>query len=509
MRSPEWKGTERVLIVDDVISNVELLSRALEPVGYEILVAQNGEDALRIAARAQPHLILMDVMMPGLDGLSTCRRLKQDPQLAAIPVIFITALDERESVVRGFAAGAIDYVVKPFHAEEVLLRVEHQLRLHRLNRRLEDKNAELLARMAEVEEANRQLAQERDKLARTEQALQTVDNQLSVLSEREAKRWGIAGFIGKSATMTRILNDIRKLHQSAGTSVLITGESGTGKELIARAIHHGSPRAQHAFIPVNCVAIPAELAESMFFGHCKGAFTGAHTEQKGFFELANGGTLFLDEIGDMPIGLQAKLLRVLEDGEVRPVGSHRALRTNVRVLAATNVDLQKNITEGRFRADLYYRLARFHVQLPPLRQRRDDIALLVQHFLELLALEMGVRTPAISHEAECALNHYDFPGNIRELKNLLERALILSGGNTVQLEHLQFQQTLFATAAKVSNTISLNPLPFNLKEAELILMQRALDTASGNVSEAARLLGVHRSKLYRVMDREWDTHTAP
>lgn len=513
MRSPEWKGTERVLIVDDVISNVELLSRALEPVGYEILVAQNGEDALRIAARARPHLILMDVMMPGLDGLSTCRRLKQDPQLAAIPVIFITALDERESVVRGFAAGAIDYVVKPFHGEEVLLRVEHQLRLHRLNRRLEDKNAELLARMAEVEEANRQLAQanlqlaqERDKLARTEQALQTVDNQLSVFSEREAKRWGIAGFIGKSATMTRILNDIRKLHQSAGTSVLITGESGTGKELIARAIHHGSPRAQHAFIPVNCVAIPAELAESMFFGHCKGAFTGAHSEQKGFFELANGGTLFLDEIGDMPLGLQAKLLRVLEDGVVRPVGSNRALRTNVRVLAATNVDLQKNIAEGRFRADLYYRLARFHVQLPPLRQRRDDITLLVQHFLELLAVEMGIRAPSISEEAERALNHYDFPGNIRELKNLLERALILSGGNTLQLEHLQFQQALHIATANAGKIQSLAPLPFNLKEAELVLMQRALDATSGNISEAARLLGVHRTKLYRVMERELDDH---
>ncbi len=504
MPAPEVRYNERILIVDDVISNVELLSRALEPDGYEILVAQNGEDALRIAARAQPHLILMDVMMPGIDGLSTCRRLKADPHLAAIPVIFITALDERDCVVRGFAAGAIDYVVKPFHAEEVLLRVEHQLRLHRLNRRLEEKNRELLARMAELEEANHQLEQERNKLARTEQALQTVDNQLSALSQREAERWGIAGFVCKSATMTRILGDIRKLYQSAGTSVLITGESGTGKELIARAIHHGSPRARQAFIPVNCVAIPADLAESMFFGHSKGAFTGALHEQKGLFELANGGTLFLDEIGDMPLGLQAKLLRVLEDGEVRPVGSQRALRTDVRVLAATNVDLQKNIAEGRFRADLYYRLARFHVQLPPLRQRRDDIPFLVQHFLELFAVEMGVRTPSINADAQQLLAQYDFPGNIRELKNLLERALILSGGQPIQAEHLHFQTTQSYSSPAQKNRPANLPLPFNLKEAEQLLMRRALESTGGNISEAARLLGVHRTKLYRVMERELD-----
>lgn len=502
MPSPELHDTERVLIVDDVISNVELLSRALEPVGYEILVARDGEDALRIAARARPHLILMDVMMPGLDGLSTCRRLKQDPLLAAIPVIFITALDERDSVVRGFAAGAIDYVVKPFHAEEVLLRVEHQLRLHRLNRQLEEKNRELLIRMGELEEANRQLAEERDKLTRTRQALQSADDQLSALSEREAKRWGITGFIGKSATMTRILNDIRKLHQSAGTSVLITGESGTGKELIARAIHHGSPLALQAFIPVNCVAIPAELAESLFFGHSKGAFTGANHEQKGFFELANGGTLFLDEIGDMPLGLQAKLLRVLEDGEVRPVGSNRALRTNVRVLAATNVDLQKNIAEGRFRADLYYRLARFQVHLPPLRQRRDDIPLLAEHFLSILSTDMGIRPPGITQDAQAALNLYDFPGNIRELKNLLERALILSNGQTLQAQHLQFQSSLAYPQPPQAPARTNQPLPFNLKEAEQVLMRRALDSTGGNISEAARLLGVHRTKLYRVMERE-------
>jgi DNA-binding NtrC family response regulator len=497
---PERIHAERILIVDDVASNVELLSCALEPAGYDIFVAQSGEDALRIAERARPHLILMDVMMPGIDGLNTCRQLKKNSQLAHVPVIFITALDERENVVRGFAAGGIDYVVKPFHTEEVLMRVEHQLRLYRLNRRLEEKNGELIARMYELEQANQQLANERDKLARTEHTLQRVDEQLSALSEREAQR--INGFIGKSTTMTRIMADIRKLHHSAGTSVLITGESGTGKELIARAIHHGSTRAKQPFIPVNCVAIPTELAESMFFGHTKGAFTGASGEQKGFFELANGGTLFLDEIGDMPLGLQAKLLRVLEDGEVRPVGSNRAIKTDVRVLTATNVDLQQSISDGRFRTDLYYRLARFHVQLPSLRQRRNDIPLLVQHFIELFAREMGVRTPVISETAQSALLNYDYPGNIRELKNLLERALILCSGKTIELEHLQFQKTRRQEFSPAIVAHENTPLPLNLKAAELILMHRALDAACGNVSEAARLLGVHRTKLYRVMDRE-------
>lgn len=497
-------AVERILVVDDVISNVELLTHALEPVGYEILVAQNGRDALRIAERAQPHLILMDVMMPGLDGVSCCRLLKQNSLLAPIPVIFITALDDRENVVRGFAAGGIDYVVKPFHPEEVLLRVEHQLRLYRLTRSLEQSNRELVQRLMELEQSNRALAEERDKLARTEHALHTADSRLDALAQREEQRWGINGFIGKSLTLTGILQSIRKLHHNTSTSVLITGESGTGKELIARAIHHGSTRAGQSFIPVNCVAIPADLAESMFFGHIKGAFTGATAEQKGFFELASGGTLFLDEIGDMPLGLQAKLLRVLEDGEVRPVGSSRAIKTDVRVVAATNVDLQQKIVAGQFRADLFYRLARFQVELPPLRQRRGDILLLTQHFLKLFAGEMGVRVPDIHTEAERALDRYHFPGNVRELKNMIERAMILSSGKAVLPEHLQFQPiSIHAGNVRTgvrSDIADLTPLPFNLKEAERLLMHRALDAAAGNITEAARLLGVHRTKLYRIMN---------
>lgn len=492
---------ERILVVDDVVSNVRLLAQALEPAGYEILVAQNGRDALRIAERAQPGLILMDVMMPGLDGVATCRLLKQNPELADIPVIFITALDERENVVKGFAAGGVDYVVKPFHPEEVLRRVENHLNLHRLARDLEQSNRELKLRLAELERANRALAEERDKLARTEYALETSDSRLNALARREEQRWGMDGLIGKSATMQAILQHIRKLHHSAGTSVLITGESGTGKELIARAIHYSSPRAQKPFIPVNCVAIPAELAESMFFGHVKGAFTGASGGQKGFFELADGGTLFLDEIGDMTMGLQAKLLRVLEDGEVRPVGSQRAIKTDVRVVAATNVNLQEKISTGLFRADLFYRLARFQVELPPLRQRPGDILLLAQHFFALFAREMGVRAPDISVAAQEALQNYHFPGNIRELKNLIERALILSSSKTVEPEHLQFQP-LSQTSSQPAPITNLPPLPFNLREAEQVLMCRALDAAAGNISEAARLLGVHRSKLYRVMAKD-------
>jgi transcriptional regulator with GAF, ATPase, and Fis domain len=281
----------------------------------------------------------------------------------------------------------------------------------------------------------------------------------------------------------KILKDVERLHQFANTSVLITGESGTGKELVARAIHHGSPRAGAPFIPVNCVAIPAELAESMLFGHLKGSFTGAVADRKGWFELADGGTLFLDEIGDMPATLQAKLLRVLEDGEITPVGAAQSRRVDVRVISATNADLAGKIATGDFRQDLYFRLARFIVQTPPLRERPEDIPLLCAHFLQLFAQEMGMASPQLAPDALAWLSTYAFPGNVRELKNL--QSTSPSAAPPAPTREVRTATPILAN------------LPLNLEEAENALIQRALEQTRGNVAEAARLLGVNRSRIYR------------
>ncbi len=474
---------ERILVVDDTPANIRLLTDALEPRGYEILAASNGDAGLKIASRAAPDLILLDVMMPGRDGYDICRTLKATEHLRAIPVLFITAKHETESVLRGFRAGAVDYILKPFESEEVLTRVETHLRLSRLTREFAARNAELEAEI--------------DRRRSAEDAREAANEKLTTLSAREAQRWGLPGFVGRSKLVRRILDDIERLQHFGKTSVLITGESGTDKELVARALHHHSPRTAAPFIAVNCVAIPSELAESMFFGHMKGAFTGATADRKGYFELADGGTLFLDEIGDMPAALQAKLLRVLEDGEVTPVGATTTRRVDVRVLAATNADLAAKIAEGQFRQDLYFRLARYAVEMPPLRERPEDLAGLAAHFLQLFASEMGRTPPPLTPEALALLEAYSFPGNVRELKNVIERALILSGGEAIKREHLQLLASTPRPDGAKTSAPSFGDLPLNLEEAEQALIQRALQQTGGNVAEAARLLGVNRSRIYR------------
>ncbi len=356
-----------ILIVDDIASNRELLQQTLEPQGYEIIAVPSGEIGLNIAAQAGPDLIILDIVMPlGIDGVETCRRLKAGAATRDIPVIFITAKDDEASIEEGFAAGAVDYITKPFREKEVMLRVATHLKISQLTQFLQKQNQELEA------EINRRKQAEDERNAAVD-ARQCSDEHLQHLSLQEAKRWGIAGFVGRSPTIARILDHVRRLQDVGTTSVMITGESGTGKELIACAIHVGGPRAQGAFIPVNCSAIPTKLAESTFFGHVRGAFTGANSNRQGCFELANGGTLFLDEIGDMPLALQAKLLRVLEDGFITPIGSQQERHIDVRVLAATNAELETKIEEGLFRRDLYFRLARFTVSVPPLRERSEDI----------------------------------------------------------------------------------------------------------------------------------------
>jgi transcriptional regulator with GAF, ATPase, and Fis domain len=332
-----------------------------------------------------------------------------------------------------------------------------------------------------------------------------------MISQREAERWGIPGFVGTSPLIKNVLRDIQLLQNSNSTSVLVTGESGTGKELVARALHFGSGRAQGPFVPVNCSAVPAELAESQFFGHAKGAFTGANTDRKGHFQLAHGGTLFLDEIGDMPLDLQAKLLRVLEDGVVVPVGADQGQPVDVRVVSATNADLQASVEAGTFRQDLYFRLAAFPVSVPPLRQRPEDIPLLVDHFVALLAGEMGFQRTTPDAAAVTQLQSYPFPGNIRELKNIVERALLESAGGEIRVEHLHIvrpsasQSSSVASESKIAPTPQAEHLPLNLVEAEKVLIRRALEETEGNIAAAARLLGTNRPRLYRFLQEEEET----
>ncbi|MBT4500863.1 MAG: sigma-54-dependent Fis family transcriptional regulator [Gemmatimonadetes bacterium] len=421
----------QILLVDDRPENLKILRDVLRPEGYRILIANSGAAALWIAAGRGPDLILLDVVMPEMNGYEACRRLKEDGQTGDIPVIFITARGDKESLLQGFAAGGVDYIAKPFAAEEVLARVRTHLENSRLTRTMLQKNAELQA-------TNERLREEIGLREQAEEARERADERLQLISQQEADRWGIKGFVGKSATIRKILEETRQLQRTDISSVLILGESGTGKELIARAIHFGGEQAQGPFIPVNCSAIPGELAESSFFGHRQGAFTGAVADRKGYFEMADGGTLFLDEVGEMPPELQAKLLRVLENGRIMPVGSQEEREVNVHVLAATNADLSVRMGKGMFRRDLYFRLARCTVTIPPLRERQEDIPLLVEHFIRLFAEEMGYPPPAVDQAALKRLDQYSFPGNVRELKNLIESALIKSSGKSILPEHLQF-----------------------------------------------------------------------
>jgi DNA-binding NtrC family response regulator len=420
--------------------------------------------AVKVAERERPDLVLLDVVMPGVDGFETCRRLKSAAATARTPVVFITGHDDARGIVEGFRAGGVDYVVKPFRREELLARIRTHLEHAYLVRALE---AELARGRA-------------------------LDGRLSMISRRESEHWGLDAFVGQSATIRAILERIGRLRNADAVSVLITGESGTGKELVARAIHAGSARAREPFVAVNCAAIPVDLAESLLFGHLKGAFSGADREQIGYFALADGGTLFLDELGAMPPLLQPKLLRVLEDGLIRPLGARQDRRVDVRVLAATNAPA------AALREDLYFRVARFTVALPPLRERREDIALLARHFVRMFAAEMGIDAPALTPGAVASLERYRFPGNVRELKNIVERALIESGGGEIEAAHLRLADAPEPEAPPAA----LPELPGSLAEAELNLIRLALKHAGGNVSKAAKLLGVDRNRIYRTLARE-------
>jgi DNA-binding NtrC family response regulator len=495
-------GKARILIVDDTAANLGILRDALEPEGYEILVATSGESALKVAGARKPDLILLDVVMPGMDGYETCRRLKNEQQTCDIPVIFITARDDKESLLQGFAAGGVDYVTKPFAAEEVLARVGTHLEISRLNQTLVSKNADLEQQSAELKAANEQLQAEVGRRERAEEEREKASGHLHLISQQEGVRWGIEGFVGKSQTVQKILEETRQLQHAPAISVLILGESGTGKELIARAMHSGSSRGKEPFIPVNCASIPRDLLESAFFGHRRGAFTGADADRKGYFEIADGGTLFLDEVGEMLPELQAKLLRVLEDGVVQPVGGNAERKVDVRVMAATNADLQQKIALGAFRQDLYFRLARSTVVVPPLRERREDIPLLIEHFIARFAEEMGFAPPGMSEAAREQIDAYSFPGNIRELKNIIESALIKSGGGGIEPAHLHFLAgDGVQNPAEAGVSSQANWVPSKPPDEEDLITAYVGKNGSISNAECRQLLSVDKNRAAYLLDK--------
>jgi DNA-binding NtrC family response regulator len=444
-----------VLIVDDEALNRDLLEQELKEAGYRTLSASSGAEALDTAARSRPDLVLLDALMEGLDGFATCERLKAADATRAIPVIFLTSLSDTEIKLRAFRAGAVDYVTKPFQTEELLARVGTHISLRR-----------------EIE-AHR----------KSKSTIQYL------LEEIGAARHAM---VGDSSALRRVLEQVGQVAPTDST-VLIQGETGTGKELVARAVHDASLRRERPLVKLNCAALPRELVESELFGHEKGAFTGALQQRRGRFELADGGTLFLDEVGELPLETQAKLLRVLQEREFERVGGTRSLRTDVRVIAATNRELQAQVAAGAFRSDLYYRLNVFPIVVPPLRERREDIPRLLQHFAARTARKLGRTLDGVSPEFIERSSAYDWPGNIRELENLVERAMILSSGAMLD------GSDLFAPAAGPAHKVALAaPGEGTLDEVERAHIRRVLEATRWAIEGdrgAARILGLNPSTL--------------
>jgi len=442
-----------ILIVDDEPLNVDLLEQELDTAGYRTVSAASGEDALALAANSPPDLILLDVMMKGIDGYETCRRLKAGEATRAIPVIFLTALTDTFEKVRAFGLGAVDYVTKPFEVEELLARVGTHIALRR-----------------EIEAHGKTRA--------------TVNLLVQeIRSDHDA-------MAGESPALARVRERIAQVAPTDST-VLIQGETGTGKELVARAIHEQSARRERPLVKVNCAALPRELVESELFGHEKGAFTGALQQRRGRFELADGGTLFLDEVGELPLEAQAKLLRVLQEREFERVGGTRSLRTDVRVIAATNRDLQSRVADGAFRSDLYYRLNVFPIAVPALRERREDIPPLLRHFAAKAARRLGRALDGIAPGFIERASAYDWPGNIRELENMVERAAIVSRGGALDGSAFFAETAARSTAARA-------PAVGTLEEVERAHILQVLASTGWMIEGergAARVLGLNASTL--------------
>jgi two-component system nitrogen regulation response regulator GlnG len=452
----------RVWLIDDDASIRWVLERALRNDGVTARTFESAEPALEALRGEAPDVLVTDIRMPGLSGLDLLRRVRE--ARPGLPVIVMTAHADLGSAVASYEGGAFEYLPKPFDVDQAV---------------------DLVRRAAQ---------------ARVREAGETGGTP------------DIPELLGRAPAMQQVFRAIGRLSRSSVT-VLITGESGTGKEIVARALHEHSPRAARPFIALDTSAVPGELLESELFGHEKGAFTGADRERRGRFELADGGTLFLDEIGDMPIALQTRLLRVLAEGEFYRVGGQQRLRADVRVIAATHQDLEARVRDGRFREDLFHRLNVIRIELPPLRARREDIPVLLGHYLRIAAHELGVEAKSIAPDAVAALEQYDWPGNVRELVNLCRRLTVLAPGAEIHREDLpvvepergsagaspDWSQGLAAWAERRAASGALGLLDEAVPEFERVMIRVALGRTGGHRQEAARLLGWGRNTLTRKM----------
>ncbi len=446
----------RILVADDELNLRKVLSGILKKEGYEVITAADGEEALALIGRERLQVIVTDLKMPKADGLEVLRYVQKNHP--TLPVILLTAHGTIDNAVQALKLGAFDYVTKPFEKSELL---------------------QIIAKAAKTESLGRKEFR---------------------ASPAEGDRYRI---IGQTQKMKDLYDIIDKVADTPST-VLITGESGTGKELVAAALHNNSSRRSRPFIKINCAAIPRELVESELLGHEKGAFTGAINTKPGRFELADSGTLFLDEIGEIPVDMQVKLVRVIQENEFERVGGVQSIKVSVRLVVATNRDLKKEVDEGRFRDDLYYRLNVVHIHLPPLRERREDIPLLVQSFIEKFNKKLDRTMTGISEGALNMILNYRWPGNIRELENVIERCILFAEGDRIEEEDIPEQVAERSTTAPAVVSIDEDSSMKDIvkqatAELEKDLIVRALKDTGGNVTRAAKKLKISRKSLQNKM----------
>jgi two-component system, NtrC family, response regulator AtoC len=447
------KARDTILVVDDDRSIRITLAEALRSWGYEVVQAANVAEAHRVFNEETPSVVLLDIDLPDGSGLDVLQELKEQ-QVEAI-VIMVTANVDVKNTVAALRGGAHDFIGKPIRLEELRVTIRNGLETRALRREV--------------------------KLVRRE----------------KAQAFSFDGIIGESAPMRKAIELAQKVAQSDVTAILLQGESGTGKDLFARAIHYASERAASPYVAINCAALPATLIESELFGYEKGAFTDAKTKKEGLFEQAQGGTLFLDEIGEMELGLQAKLLRVLEDNAFRRVGGLKDLPLDVRIIAASNRNLKKESEEGHFRLDLYFRLSIIQIDIPPLRERGDDVLLLAQYYIEKINQKRrDSKLRGLAPDVARIFQKYDWAGNVRELRNVIERASILEDGEFVTTEHLPADLTQQQSNQAADNTIFiLPPEGMPLEEIELQAARQAMERSGGNLTHAAKLLHISRDQL--------------
>ena len=465
--------SDKICVIDDDSSIRWVLDKALHKAGLPVVTFESGESALAAIGREEPAVVVTDIRMPGIDGLELLDRISS--QYPELPVIIMTAHSDLDSAVAAYKGGAFEYLPKPFDVNDAVA---------------------LVSRALEV---------------RAQQPAKNVDAVTETAPE----------IVGKAPAMQEVFRAIGRLAHSNAT-VLINGESGTGKELVALALHQHSARAKQPFVALNMAAIPRDLLESELFGHERGAFTGAQNRRAGRFEQANGGTLMLDEIGDMPAELQTRLLRVLADGEFYPVGAHTPKKVDVRIIAATHQNLEQRVRDGQFREDLFHRLNVIRIQIPPLRQRREDIPLLMQHFLQKAAIELEVETKSLTAEAAAILSTLDWPGNVRQLENLCRLLTVMAPGQEIHVEDLPDE--LIAADASTSQMTAdwqgmlrqwaqqqlaggaQQLLDEALPNFERVLIEVALQQTGGRRQDAARLLGWGRNTLTRKLKELESTH---